>query len=132
MNIIQVQSSLHRFKNIFKTEAGFNFRKFVVILNSSYKYLKMKKLIPVFLAMFGFALFLTSCATHSLTEVVDPPGFLKGLLHGFILLFSFIGSLFTDYEIYAIPNSGGWYDFGFVLGVMFFFGGGGAGAKKRR
>ena len=76
------------------------------------------------------SLFLAGCATHSYGELIDPPGFLKGLLHGFILLFSFIGSLFTDYEVYAFPNSGGWYNFGFVLGVLLFFGGGGAGAKK--
>lgn len=74
----------------------------------------------------------TGCATHSPEEIADPPGFLYGLLHGFIIFFSFIISLFTDYEIYAFPNSGGWYNFGFLLGVMFFFGGGGAGAKKRR
>lgn len=72
----------------------------------------------------------TGCATHSFNEVINPPGFLKGLLHGFIVLFSFIASLFTDYKIYAFPNAGGWYDFGFLLGVMFFFGGGGAGARR--
>ena len=92
----------------------------------------MKKIIPYFIIILGFGLFFTSCATHSLAEIVDPPGFLKGLLHGFILLFSFVVSLFTDYEIYAFPNAGGWYNFGFVLGVMFFFGVGGAGAKKCR
>jgi len=76
-------------------------------------------------------LIFAGCATQSFTEVSDPPGFFKGLLHGFILFFSFIISLFTDYEIYAFPNSGGWYDFGFLLGIMFFFGGGGAGTRKR-
>lgn len=75
---------------------------------------------------------LSGCATQSINQVVDPPGFLHGLLHGFIILFSFIASLFTDVEIYAFPNSGGWYDFGFLLGVMMFFGGGGAGTRKRR
>ena len=39
-------------------------------------------------------------------------------------------SLFTDYRIYAFPNSGGWYDFGFLLEAMMFLGGGGAGSKK--
>lgn len=72
------------------------------------------------------------CATQSMTNIVNIPGFWKGLLHGFIILFSFIGSLFTEYEIYAFPNSGGWYDFGFLLGVMMFFGGGGAGACKNK
>ncbi len=71
------------------------------------------------------------CATQTVENVVDPPGFLHGLLHGFILLFSFIGSLFTDHTIYAFPNTGGWYNFGFLLGVMLFFGGGGAGAKRK-
>ena len=92
----------------------------------------MKKSVILLFLLFGAIFFLTSCATHSLTELVDPPGFLKGLLHGFIILFSFVGSLFTDYTMYAFPNSGGWYDFGFILGVMIFFGGGGAGAQKKR
>lgn len=80
----------------------------------------------------SFGMFISGCATQSLSTVLDPPSFFKGLLHGFILLFSFIASLFTDYEIYAFPNAGGWYNFGFVLGVMIFFGGGGAGAGKKR
>lgn len=92
----------------------------------------MKKSLIYLTVLLGFSLFLMSCATQSFTNIADPPGFFKGLLHGFILLFSFIASLFTDYEIYAFPNAGGWYDFGFVLGVMFFFGGGGAGAQKRK
>lgn len=92
----------------------------------------MKKPILFLVLVLAAGLFITGCATQSMSEITDPPGFLKGLLHGFILLFSFIASLFTEYEIYAFPNTGGWYDFGFLLGIMFFFGGGGAGAKKRR
>jgi len=53
------------------------------------------------------------------------PGFWSGLLHGFLIVFSFIGSLFTDVRIYSFPNSGGWYDFGYVLGAAMFLGGGG-------
>ena len=60
------------------------------------------------------------------------PGFWKGLLHGFLLLFRFIGSWFWDINVYASPNAGFWYDLGFLFGVMTFFGGGGAGAKKKR
>lgn len=74
--------------------------------------------------------FVSGCATHSPEQVLNPPGFFKGLLHGFIILFSFIASLFTDYKIYAFPNAGGWYDFGFLLGVMIFFGGGGASSRR--
>jgi len=75
---------------------------------------------------------LSGCATQSPEQIADPPGFLYGLFHGFIIFFSFIISLFTDYEIYAFPNNGGWYNFGYLLGVMMFFGGGGAGARRRR
>ena len=37
-------------------------------------------------------LLLQSCATQPVPPVPDPPGFLLGLLHGFLILFSFIGS----------------------------------------
>jgi len=83
-------------------------------------------IIVVIVALFAFI----GCATQSFEPNPNPPGFWSGLLHGFIMLFSFIGSLFTDHAIYAFPNSGGWYNFGFLLGVMIFFGGGGAGAKR--
>jgi len=54
-----------------------------------------------------------------------------GLLHGFIIGFSFVGSLFSDVRIYAFPNSGGWYDFGYLIGASTFLGGSGASSKKR-
>lgn len=92
----------------------------------------MKRLILILVLVLAAAFVFTGCATQSIGNVGNPPGFLKGLLHGFIILFSFIASLFTKYEIYAFPNAGGWYNFGYLLGVMFFFGGGGAGAKCRR
>lgn len=73
---------------------------------------------------------LTGCATQPAPGAGSPPGFFMGLVHGFLILFSFIASLFTDYRIYAFPNAGGWYDFGFLLGAMGFLGGGGSGASK--
>lgn len=93
-------------------------------------FMKAKKQIFYFLLFAMAILIAAGCATQSVEQVLNPPGFLKGLLHGFIILFSFIASLFTDYSIYAFPNSGGWYDFGFLLGAMMFFGGGGAGARR--
>ena len=60
-------------------------------------------------------------------------GFWKGLWHGFIVLFTFIISLFSDgVRIYEVHNNGGWYNFGYLLGVMMFFGGGGGGACTGR
>lgn len=44
-------------------------------------------------------------------------GFFYGLLHGFITPISFIAGLFDEQvAIYAVNNSGSWYDFGFLLG----------------
>lgn len=49
----------------------------------------------------------------------DPAGFWFGLWHGFILVIAFVVSLFSDQTtVYEIHNSGGWYNFGFVLGVL--------------
>ncbi len=50
-------------------------------------------------------------------------GFWSGLLHGLIAPISFIASLFTDCRIYEYPNSGRWYDFGFMIGIGGFSGG---------
>jgi hypothetical protein len=69
------------------------------------------------------ALVLASCATQPTPSANDPPGFLLGFVHGFISLFSLIGSFFWDIRVYAFPNGGKWYDVGFVLGASCFFGG---------
>ena len=91
-----------------------------------------KRIVGFFIVMF----LVMSCA-----EVVgidpavtaEPYGFWSGLLHGIIAPFSFIGSLFKDdIAVYAINNTGGWYDFGFLLGVGTFLGGGSKGASSRR
>ena len=66
-------------------------------------------------------LLLSGCADNvSLVEAAakEEVGFWYGLWHGLIIIFAWIGSLFSDdIAIYAIYNNGGWYDFGYVLGV---------------
>lgn len=68
----------------------------------------------------------------------SPAGFWAGLWHGIIAVIAFFISLFTDsVRLYEIQNSGGWYDFGFLLGVLTVWGGGCKGAsmaskKKKR
>jgi hypothetical protein len=71
---------------------------------------------------------IVGCATQPTPTAYDPPGFLMGFVHGFCILFSLIGSIFTDVRIYTFPNSGGWYDFGYFLGAAAFLGAGGASA----
>jgi len=71
----------------------------------------------------------TGCAaTEASTAVAaGAPGFWLGLWHGFIFPVAWIVSLFTDQvAIYAVPNNGGWYDFGYFLGIVVF----GVGARK--
>lgn len=84
----------------------------------------------------ALVLLLSACARQVDTVVsVDPgtPGFLWGLWHGFIFPWSWIGSLFSpDIAVYAVPNNGGWYDFGFFLGVTVLGGGSFFGSKKAR
>ena len=57
-------------------------------------------------------------ATLQQASMMEPVGFWYGLWHGAIFPFAWVISLFTDsVSIYAIYNNGGWYDFGFFLGV---------------
>ncbi len=71
---------------------------------------------------------LSGCAYVAPIEAPDTPGFFIGLFHGLISFFTMVLSFFTDIEMYASPNSGSWYDLGFVIGAMIFYGGG---AKSR-
>ena len=77
----------------------------------------------------GILILMTGCAPSiSVEQCVanDLYGFWGGLWHGIIAPISFVLSLFMDdVAMYAVNNTGGWYDFGFVLGAGILFGGGG-------
>lgn len=63
-----------------------------------------------------FTLLCSSCSGGN--SEVEPAGFFIGFLQGFVIYFSWILSLFNDnIVIYESFNNGGWYDFGYVLGV---------------
>jgi hypothetical protein len=52
-----------------------------------------------------------------------PAGFWAGFWHGNIAAITFVVSLFNkDVGIYETHNNGGWYNFGFLLGVSSLFG----------
>jgi hypothetical protein len=75
---------------------------------------------------------IAGCAAGPTRFVDHPAGFLTGLWHGLIIVVTFIIGLFTDsVQIYARNNTGGWYDFGFVLGVMIMLGGSRCGKWKK-
>jgi hypothetical protein len=85
----------------------------------------------------AISILVLSCAhPENLDGCVNPGetrGFLFGLIQGFIAPLTFIISLFVDnVAMYAVNNSGGWYNFGFLLGVGGFSGGIFKGSRKRR
>lgn len=80
------------------------------------------------------ALVLAACTATQAPGAIagDAPGFWFGLWHGFIAPVTFIISVFTDaVRVYAVPNLGRWYDFGFMLGIGGFSGGVFAGSRRR-
>ena len=64
---------------------------------------------------------LTGCADnvpYEIKQFIEPVGFWYGWWHGMIIPISWICSLFSDnISIYAAYNNGGWYNFGFILGI---------------
>ena len=89
---------------------------------------------PRYAALAVAALALVACAAQQSGSAISPeaPGFLLGLWHGFIFPVAWVFSLFTPrVAVYAVPNNGGWYDFGYFLGIVV-FGVGAHGARPRR
>jgi hypothetical protein len=81
------------------------------------------------LAIVAAALALAACVATQAADAVAPhgPGFLLGLWHGFIFPVAWLVSVFVpSVAVYAVPNDGGWYDFGYFLGIVVF----GVGARK--
>jgi len=76
------------------------------------------------IALLASLVLIAACATQPATAAFDPPGFWSGLIHGAISPFALIGAFFTEARIYAFPNSGWWYDLGFLLGIGATWGGG--------
>ena len=79
----------------------------------------------------GLLFILSSCTAGGDTfGVEEPAGFLFGIWHGVIAVLAFIISLFSDnVSMYEVNNSGGWYDFGFLIGIIAIWRGS---AKTRR
>lgn len=94
----------------------------------------MQRLLVVVLAVL-----LLSCAPGINDEVGTASasgtiaGFWLGLWHGIICPITFLISLFDhSVQVYEVHNNGGWYNFGYVVGVTMFHGGGHTAARRRR
>ncbi len=96
----------------------------------------MRKILVLGFLVIVLYLFITCVAgPNELVKTVNPEGnvagFWKGLWHGFIAFFTFLVSLFSEnVKVYEVHNSGSWYDFGFIFGVMMFFSGSNGAGKK--
>jgi hypothetical protein len=68
----------------------------------------------------GTLLTISGCAAHANFAVDhDAAGFWRGLWHGLIIPITFLISLVnSNVNIYEVVNNGGFYNFGFVLGVL--------------
>ena len=104
-----------------------------------------KRNATLLLAALALVLILGSCApggnvlstgsdlTADPERAADPAGFWMGLWHGLIAPITFIVSLFTnDVNLYEVYNVGGWYNFGFIIGLSASLGGSGSGAGHAR
>ena len=72
---------------------------------------------------------LAACATQAPGTVVEGdeiPGFFSGIWHGMIFPVAWFFSLFAEpgeLSVYAVPNTGGGYNFGFFIGISLLGGG---------
>ncbi|MBL7968266.1 MAG: hypothetical protein JNK09_14785 [Prolixibacteraceae bacterium] len=77
-------------------------------------------LLPVFMFLLAVILF-SSCADVQQIDACKTGhtyGFWGGLWHGIVAPVAFVGSLFSDdIAVWAVNNNGGWYTFGFLVGV---------------
>jgi hypothetical protein len=91
------------------------------------------------LTLFVIATLLLAAGCAS-PEAIEPclnpgesDGFLMGILHGFIAPVTFIISFFVnDVAMYAVNNSGWFYDLGFLIGIGGFNGGVFKSSRRRR
>jgi len=66
----------------------------------------------------ALSLAVVGCAFASWSGLTDhPPGFFMGLWHGLLAPWTLILRWFMDIRMYAVPNSGWFYDLGFLIGV---------------
>jgi len=91
-----------------------------------------KQVVPVGLAL-ALVVLVAGCAAGDDRFTESAAGFWAGLWHGFVILVTFVISLFDEsVRIYETNNAGNIYNLGFLLGAAIFFSGGVKIRAKRR
>ncbi len=64
--------------------------------------------------------FVSACgfAEHQAGYVYQAPGFFHGVWHGLLAPWTLLIRALLDIQMYAIPNSGWFYDAGFLIGIL--------------
>jgi len=85
-----------------------------------------KRNLEKFLILTLLMLIVAGCTAGGMTYTVESPaGFWAGLWHGIISIITLIVHIFdSSIRVYEVNNTGGWYDFGFLLGAIGIWGGG--------
>ena len=89
----------------------------------------MKSVIFIALAFF----LTTSSFTYYPGDIrydTDSAGFLSGIVHGVLAPITLIGAIFTDLIMYETSNSGWFYDFAFLMGLLITWGGSPKGTRN--
>lgn len=85
------------------------------------RFIQILLLVAIFTNVFGI-LFVPNTANAFVPKNgysdYNPPGFFSGIWHGLLAPWSLIARLFMDDVVmYAVPNTGWFYDTGFLIGV---------------
>jgi len=84
---------------------------------------KLYRQLFIFISLFFL---LTACTAGDVqfAQEDQAAGFWYGIWHGMISFITLIIHVFNDsVAVYEVNNTGGWYDFGFLLGVITVWGG---------
>jgi hypothetical protein len=70
------------------------------------------------------SILLVGCAAGNPQFTIEAPaGFWVGIWHGMISCVTLVIGIFNDnVGVYEVDNTGGWYDFGFLIGVTMLWG----------
>lgn len=85
------------------------------------RFIKILTLAIIFIGILG--MFITPSTTEAFIQKYqyseyDSPGFLSGIWHGLLAPYSLIARWFiSDVVMYAMPNTGWFYDASFLIGV---------------
>ena len=117
MKLCRIMNCLHEYEN---NKAHYGCALMISSAKKEITMILLKHRMIQFFILAPFVLLITSCAAGNVQFSQETPaGFWWGLWHGIISVISLIVHIFNEsVVVYEIDNTGAWYDFGFLLGVI--------------